>query len=475
MTVDRDRVFPLNSETSEGEGDIFYWMTREQRLEENWALEYVAQWASSRDRGFKIVFLLPPEQEKEDRAYRFMAGGLLEMADRARERGVNLYFLDNVDRQTFFGEMAARGLMAGLVCDFHPLREFRREREETALSLKVPVREVDGHNVVPCRYVSQKQEFAAHTLRRKIEPQLTRFLGEFPGKTAVGSLRGRGDSEPLGPYSGAILSREELSRRAGGSEDLLVKPGYAAGMERLYDFMNRKWDSYGEDRNNPTVDGQTGLSPYLHFGQIAPQTVAWEGARRGGITSLKGGFLDEVIVRRELSDNFCYYNSSYDSYNGFPPWAKLTLEKHERDRRDYVYDLSSLEEGATHDDLWNAAQKQLTRTGRMHGYMRMYWAKKILEWSPDPGTAMERAVLLNDRYALDGRDPNGYAGCAWSIGGVHDRAWGERPVFGKIRYMNERGCRRKFPVKEYIRENLSHGRENTGGHKQLSLGESGPF
>jgi len=468
--VNGERVRALNGIGEEGKGDIFYWMTREQRLEDNWSLNYAAEWASSLGRGLKLLFFLPPVREGHERKYRFMAGGLLELMDRAGKEGFALYILDEPDRESFFLEMEARGIMAGLVCDFHPLRDYRSERERISGKLGVPAREVDGHNVIPCRHVSGKQEFAAHTLRTKIEPLLTRFLVPIPpaGKGANGAGQ---DKEPLGPYSRAVLRREDLSVRAGNGNDPILAPGYGAGMERLYDFLDRKWDRYPEDRNNPAVDGQTGLSPYLHFGQISPQAVAWEAARRGGVTSLKGGFLDEVIVRRELSDNFCYYNEFYDSYEGFPPWAKMTLSAHERDRREYLYDLGCLEEGGTRDDLWNAAQRQLRGTGRMHGYMRMYWAKKILEWSPDPSEAMDRAVYLNDRYALDGEDPNGYAGCAWSVGGVHDRAWGERPVYGKIRYMNERGCRRKFPVNDYIWENLGHGTENTHRHKQLSLGE----
>jgi deoxyribodipyrimidine photo-lyase len=163
-----------------------------------------------------------------------------------------------------------------------------------------------------------------------------------------------------------------------------------------------------------------------------------------------GSFLEELIVRRELSDNFCFYNSYYDSVVGFQDWALKTLEAHRRDPRPYLYSPVQLEKARTHDLFWNAAQRQMVQTGKMHGYMRMYWAKKILEWTPSPEEAMEIAIELNDRYELDGRDPNGYAGIAWSIGGVHDRAWAERPVFGKVRYMNEAGLRRKFDFAPYL-------------------------
>ena len=191
------------------------------------------------------------------------------------------------------------------------------------------------------------------------------------------------------------------------------------------------------------------LSPYLHFGQISAQRVALIVNGLGNHPSAES-FLEELIVRRELSDNFCYYNSDYDSFKGFPEWAKKTLNDHKKDEREFVYTLKKFEEAKTHEDLWNAAQMQLVNTGKLHGYMRMYWAKKILEWSKSPEEALKIAIYLNDKYELDGRDPNGYTGCAWAIGGVHDRAWAERPVYGKIRYMNRNGAKRKFDIEKYI-------------------------
>jgi deoxyribodipyrimidine photo-lyase len=168
----------------------------------------------------------------------------------------------------------------------------------------------------------------------------------------------------------------------------------------------------------------------------------------------KEAFLEELIVRRELADNFCFFNQQYDSVAGFPPWAQKTLDEHREDSRDYLYTLVQFEQSRTHDDLWNAAQREMVKTGKMHGYLRMYWAKKILEWTSSPEEALKVAIYLNDRYELDGRDPNGYTGIAWSLGGVHDRAWGEHTVFGKIRYMSYNGCKSKFDVAAYIKKNL---------------------
>ena len=198
------------------------------------------------------------------------------------------------------------------------------------------------------------------------------------------------------------------------------------------------------------MNGQSGLSPYLHFGHLSAQRLAWNVVNNELPAKTKEHFLEELIVRRELSDNFCLYEPLYDSFAGFPEWARKTLDQHRNDKRDYIYTLPDLESGNTHEQLWNGCQADLVQSGKLHGYLRMYWAKKILEWTPDPETAMEYAITLNDRYSLDGRDPSGYTGVAWSIGGVHDRAWSERPVFGKVRYMNEAGCRRKFDVNSYI-------------------------
>ncbi len=226
-----------------------------------------------------------------------------------------------------------------------------------------------------------------------------------------------------------------------------IEPGEAAARAQLSDFLSRRLHRYDSDRNDPTLDGQSNLSPYLHFGQISAQRAAIQALAGTADTT---SFLEELVVRRELAENFCYYNPNYDSVAGFPDWAKETLRSHERDRREYLYSILELEAARTHDDLWNAAQKEMQCLGKMHGYLRMYWAKKILEWTKSPADAMRIAIYLNDRYELDGRDPNGYTGIAWSIGGVHDRAWKEREIFGKVRYMSYNGARAKFDVKAYI-------------------------
>jgi deoxyribodipyrimidine photo-lyase len=230
-----------------------------------------------------------------------------------------------------------------------------------------------------------------------------------------------------------------------------ITPGENAAHTALKKFLHTRLKGYDENRNDPNLDGQSGLSPYLHFGQLSAQRVALEVSKyRSEYRKDVDAFLEELTIRRELSDNFCYYNLNYDSFEGFPAWAQKTLNEHRKDAREFIYTKKDFELARTHDELWNASQRQLVKTGKMHGYMRMYWAKKILEWTASPEEALKIAIYLNDKYELDGRDPNGYVGIAWSIGGVHDRAWFDRPIFGKIRFMNSKGCANKFKVKEYI-------------------------
>jgi len=232
-----------------------------------------------------------------------------------------------------------------------------------------------------------------------------------------------------------------------------IKPGERAAKKMLDEFISNRLKDYDTYRNDPNKKGQSDLSSYLHFGQLSAQHVALEVRNAKIEEKEKNAFLEELIVRRELADNFCFYNQYYNDFEGFPDWARKTLNDHRKDKREYIYPADVFEQAGTHDELWNAAQIEMNRTGKMHGYMRMYWAKKILEWTKNPEEAIKTSIYLNDKYELDGRDPNGYTGIAWSIGGVHDRPWFERPVFGKIRYMSSRGPQKKFDVQKYIANN----------------------
>jgi deoxyribodipyrimidine photo-lyase len=334
-----------------------------------------------------------------------------------------------------------------LITDFDPLRIKRRWKEAIAGEIHIPFYEVDAHNIVPCWTASPKGEYAARTYRPKVRRALTEFLEEFP-KLKRHPFPWNEDAREIDWR----LIAGFLEVNTSVSEISLITPGQRAAREMLNHFLAHKLARYNEMRNDPTLDGQSRLSPYLHFGQISAQRVALEVEKSTIDPVSKEAFLEELVVRRELSDNFCFYNSNYDSVDGFPSWAQTTLEEHSGDKRQHIYSLEQFEGAETRYVLWNAAQMEMVKAGKMHGYMRMYWAKKILVWTETPADALRIATYLNDRYELDGRDPNGYVGCAWSIGGVHDRAWPSRPVFGKIRYMSYQGCRSKFDVDSYIQK-----------------------
>jgi deoxyribodipyrimidine photo-lyase len=373
-----------------------------------------------------------------------MVGGLEEVERSLARYGIPFFLLLGPPEESvpLFADSHKVGTV---VTDFSPLRLHRRLRHAVASRLSAPLYEVDAHNVVPCWITSEKREYAAATIRPKLHRLLPTFLEEFPKL-----------SRQRVPWNERVKPTDWKRVRKGADLDTTVgpvdwlQPGEKAAHDMLQQFKERKLKAYAESRNDPTEDAQSNLSPYLHFGQIAPQRVALELRNHSGNANVRDAFLEELIVRRELSENFCFYSPSYDTLETFPSWAKLTLERHRGDRREHVYRRSQFESCQTHDPLWNAAQTEMVKTGKMHGFMRMYWAKKILEWTIDPESAMRIAIYLNDKYELDGHDPNGYAGIAWSIGGVHDRAWGERPIFGKIRYMSYDGCKRKFDVEKYI-------------------------
>jgi deoxyribodipyrimidine photo-lyase len=426
-------------------GSVIYWMSRDQRVHDNWALLFAQNLAKENNSELAVVFNLVPDfLEATIRQYGFMLKGLEQLEKELKKYNIPFYLFQGKPEETI-SKFIKEFNISIIVSDFDPLRIKRIWKRELAKKIDIPFYEVDTHNIVPCMYVSQKVEFGAYTIRPKINRALSEFLVEFPRL-----------SKMQNPKSLSVKSinwtniKKALNIDFSVPEVNWITPGEKEAKKFLRNFINKKMDNYIEQRNDPTKNSQSDLSPYLHFGQISAQRVALEVQKLRDHSNSTEAFLEELIVRRELSDNYCYYNSKYDSFEGFPHWAKKTLNDHKKDKREFIYSLKQFEKAETHEDLWNAAQKQLSKTGKLHGYMRMYWAKKILEWSKPPEEALKIAIYLNDKYELDGRDPNGYVGCAWSIGGVHDRAWKEREVFGKIRYMNYSGSKRKFDVDTYI-------------------------
>lgn len=452
------RIRTLKSGKS-GDGPVVYWMSRDQRVEDNWALLFSRAIAKQADVPVVVVFCLTDEFLGAGiRQYEFMLKGLSELEVSLSRKKIPFFFLRGEPGEKI--SQFVKDYDAGiLVTDFSPLRIKTQWTEKIISGISIPFFEVDTHNVVPCWEASQKQEYAAHTFRPKLYGLLPEFLDEFPelepNSITPEISRSTGILETLSSIQGTgveVFLPEKISFK---NNDFLFEsehfePGEKAAKKVMESFLADRLDSYGTLRNDPTRSMLSNLSPYLHFGQISSQRVVLEVEKAKSNPESKKAFLDEILVWKEISDNFCYYNSGYDTFESFPAWARDSLNARRHDRRSHIYTLEEFEAGKTHDPLWNASQMELLRTGKMHGYMRMYWAKKILEWSESPEKALEIAICLNDRYELDGRDPNGYAGIAWSIGGVHDRAWGEREVTGKIRYMSYEGCKRKFDVKLYI-------------------------
>ncbi len=430
-------------------GPVVYWMSRDQRSRDNWALLYAQDLALQKKAPLLVVFSLAPHfLGAALRQYAFMIKGLQEVEEALYGKQIPFHCLYGNPGQTvpsFLKEIEA----SCLVTDFDPLRPKKVWKKAVADLLDLPILEVDAHNIIPCWVASPKQEFGAYTFRPKHGRLIHEFNEDFP------SLKNHPYpwKEPI-PLSDWKKLLENLPIDRSIPEIEWLKPGEKAAHLTLKRFIETRLAEYPLERNDPNRKSQSDLSPYLHFGQISAQRIAREIRKVRVFPEAQKVFLEELIIRRELSDNYCHYNPEYDRFSGFPAWAQKTLLDHQKDHRDYNYSLEKLEKAQTHDPLWNAAQMEMVKKGKMHGYLRMYWAKKILEWSSSAEEAQRIAILLNDKYELDGRDPNGYTGIAWSIGGVHDRAWGERPVFGKIRYMSYKGAKSKFDVDRYVAEHL---------------------
>ncbi|HSD62173.1 MAG TPA: deoxyribodipyrimidine photo-lyase [Ignavibacteriaceae bacterium] len=443
MEIKEHRIQLLKN-GNEGKGPVLYWMSRDQRVHDNYALLFTQQLALQKNRPLGIVFNITPNfLDASIRQYAFMLKGLKVLVKELNTCNIPFFLLlgEPFENLPAFIKQCNASL---LVTDFDPLRIKQKWKRMVAEQINIPFYEVDAHNIIPCQMISKK-EYAAFTIRPKIHRHIPEYLSEFPELAQMGGFESF--SQPAIDWK-KVEQSLNINRKV--KEVDWIIPGEKAALESLKYFLENKLDHYSEDRNDPVKDAQSNLSPYIHFGQISAQRIALEVKKYGGNPDSERAFLEELIVRKELADNFCFYNPDYDSFKGFPDWAKETLSEHKDDNHDFIYTKEQFERAQTHDDLWNAAQNELIKTGKMHGYMRMYWAKKILEWTNTPQYALKISIYLNDKYELDGRDPNGYAGCAWSIGGVHDRPWPERDIFGSIRYMSRKGVDRKFDVSKYI-------------------------
>ncbi|MBI0583033.1 MAG: deoxyribodipyrimidine photo-lyase [Methanomassiliicoccus sp.] len=411
------------------DGPAIYWMSRDQRASDNWALEYAKQTADEHGVPLCVVFCLTPDYLGATiRQYGFMLRGLREAEERLRSGGMGFVLLEGLPEVVLpsFLHRVGAGL---LVTDLDPLRIKREWKRRVHIESDLPFHEVDAHNIVPTWIVAPRRISSYATFRARITPLLERFLNDLP-PPAVPEARWEG-SEAI-DWQG-VLDDLRIDRTV--KEVHWAAPGEGAGREALGRFCQERLSAYPADSMNPLLGGQSDLSPYLHFGQLSAQRVALEVRASAAPSEAKEHYLDQLVVKRELSDNFCYHTPHYDTFRAFPKWARDSMDKHRSDPREHLYTAEELEGARTHDPLWNAAQTELVKIGKIHGSLRAYWAEKILEWSPSPEVALSVAIHLNDRYGLDARDPSGYTGIAMVMGGLYGRPWQSKEVLGKVKAM----------------------------------------
>ena len=443
--IDPERVKFLNQEKIVSGDYLVYWMQASQRTHYNHALEYTLHQANKLKQPLIVYFGLTSDYPEANlRHYTFLLEGLQDVKKHLEEMQIETVIL-NQPPELGAVEIAENASL--MVTDRGYLNIQRIWRKYVAQKIKCPLIQVETDVVVPVEAASLKEEYAAATIRRKINKQLEKFLRPLKSShnpSIKSSLDLGLESIPLDNMK-KVLNKLDIDRSVESVE--LYRGGTNQAFIHLKEFLEHKLDRFADLRNDPSQEFLSNMSPYLHYGQISPLYIALTVSKTE--SPGRDAFLEELIIRRELSMNFVYNNPQYDNIKCLPDWAKKTLKVHENDPRPYVYGIDELENGETHDPYWNAAQKEMIYTGKMHGYMRMYWGKKILEWVDNPAEAYQIALYLNNKYELDGRDANGYTGVAWCFG-KHDRAWKEREVFGKVRYMNDKGLKRKFKIDNYV-------------------------
>ncbi|MGI8457706.1 MAG: deoxyribodipyrimidine photo-lyase [Propionibacteriaceae bacterium] len=441
--IQAERVKRLNDDPETDGIYVLYWMQQSQRAELNHALEYAIHRANELELPLLVAFgLMDDYPEANLRHYSFLVQGLADVAAALEKRGI-VFVVQRGAPDTVALRLAADAAL--VVCDRGYLRHQRQWRDHLAAEAGRQVVQVETDVVVPVELVSQKKESAARTLRPRLSPHLDRFLVDLRPTKLRTTTRPDVDGEDLTDVD-ALLGRLKLDRDVAPVP--LFTGGTTAGTKVLRAFLKKNFTTYATNRNQPQTDDVSHMSKYLHFGQLSPVWIALQ-VREHGSSENVDAYLEELIIRRELPMNYVFYEPAYDRYSALPDFAKNTLAEHRSDEREHTYTRSQLEKAATHDPYWNAAMKEMIFTGYMHNYMRMYWGKKIIEWSKTPETAYRTTLYLNKKYFLDGRDPNSYANVAW-VFGQHDRGWTERPVFGKVRWMSASGLERKADPDAYV-------------------------
>lgn len=450
--IEAERIQPLNDHAINPAAKyVLYWMQASQRAAFNPALEYAAQQANRLNVPLLVCFAVTANITDTNRRHkRFLLEGMQETAAALHERGIGF-----VIRHEEPPELAKRlsEHAALMVCDRGYLRFQREWRASLAEQVACRVVQIEGDVVVPVELVSNKQEYAARTIR----PKILRHREQFIQWLEETSVQHPCQAEGFGLNSDIDLSNLDATLDALNLDNsVLPSPLFTGGTsharQRLEMFLEGRAKLYADGRNEPSQNNSTNLSPYLHYGQISPVEIAFHAQQAGTLTGdNEASFLEELIVRRELGMNYCHFQPQYDQYDALPDWAKKTLAEHAEDPRQPCLSLAQMETGDTPDPYFNAAMRQMRLTGYMHNYMRMYWGKRIIEWSKTPQEAYANALHLNNKYFIDGRDPASFISIGWLFG-LHDRAWTEREIFGKIRFMNANGLRRKFDIEAYVRQ-----------------------
>jgi deoxyribodipyrimidine photo-lyase len=479
-SVPSNRIRVLGRGAVRGDGRfVLYWMGAFRRTAWNFALDRALDWAAKLQRPLLIVETFRAGVRWASvRHYRYVSEGMADNAARCRDAGVAYYPFVSCDAASELELLRTLSDDAAVViADDYPVREHIRLLGELTAAVAVPVEAVDSNGLMPIRLAGQAFD-TAHAFRRFLHRRLPDHLPDMPcsrplARTAIPPFEQLPAAielrwPPVGVATTGRKNRLELDDKVGPVER---RGGSSAGHERLRGFAGRGLARYADDRNRPEIEGTSGLSADLHFGHLSAHEVfravadaeGWSPARLSekptgrreqwwGMGPSAEAFLDELVTWRELCFNGCVYREDYDAFDSLPDWAKKTLAAHRGDPRPYCYTLGQLERAETHDELWNAAQRELLRAGKIHNYLRMLWGKKILEWSDTPQTALDAMIELNNKYALDGQDPNSYGGIFWVLG-RYDRPWGPvRPIFGTVRYMSSENTARKVPVKQYLRQ-----------------------
>ena len=448
--IEPERVRKLTDAGPRPGDYVLYWMQSSQRTSHNPALEFAARRANDLNLPLLVCFGLTDDYPGANlRHYRYMLEGLAEVESSLARRGIG-FTLRHGEPDRVCIELSRDA--AAVVVDRGYMRLQKRWRAAVAGELreKCELMQVEGDVVVPVDLASDKREYAARTIRPKINKHRDRFLVELRTiavEKDAGSLE-IGDGLDLSDV-GALCKSLTLDRSVGPVHQFF-EGGTTPAKARLRALLDGGFTNYSDHRNRPETDDLSYLSMALHFGQISPVEAVLTALERHPEGENTEDFLEEVVVRRELTHNYVHFTPrDYDAYGALPDWARKTLAEHADDEREYVYAREEFEKAETHDPYWNAAMREMRATGYMHNYMRMYWGKKILEWTnaPEYGNRITREI--NDKYFLDGRDPNSYANVNW-VYGLHDRPWTERPVFGKTRYMNANGLRRKCDIDAYV-------------------------